>query len=129
MKEGDIAGLSLLQKDFGYVGVKVENGVKKITLTAAEKGTAKEIESVSLNQDKIYFKAECNFKDRADAGRFFYSLDGKKWISIGNAIKLPYTIPHFMGYRFGLFNYATKNTGGFVDFDYFNIDDKISKAN
>jgi beta-xylosidase len=129
MKEGDISGLSLLQKDFGYVGVKVENGVKKITMTAAEKGTAKEIESVSLNQDKIYFKAECNFKDRADAGRFFYSLDGKKWISIGNAIKLPYTIPHFMGYRFGLFNYATKNTGGFVDFDYFNIDDKISKAN
>ncbi|WP_417942310.1 glycoside hydrolase 43 family protein [Flavobacterium sp. RS13.1] len=129
MKEGDIAGLSLLQKDFGYVAVKAENGVKKITITVAEKGTAKEIESVSLNQDKIYFKAECNFKDRADTGRFFYSLDGKKWISIGNAIKLPYTIPHFMGYRFGLFNYATKNTGGFVDFDYFNIDDKISKAN
>jgi hypothetical protein len=30
-----------------------------------------------------------------------------------------------MGYRFTLFNYATKNTGGFVDFDYFHISDKI----
>jgi hypothetical protein len=34
---------------------------------------------------------------------------------------------HFMGYRFGLFNYATKNTGGFADFDYFHISDKISE--
>lgn len=125
MKDGDFAGLSLLQKDFGLVAVKAENGSKKIVMI----DVSKEIESVHLNQDKVYFKAECNFKDKADTGRFFYSLDGKKWISIGNAIKLPYTIPHFMGYRFGLFNYATKNTGGFVDFDYFHISDKITKTN
>ena len=50
-------------------------------------------------------------------------------IGFGNTIKLPYTLPHFMGYRFGLFNYATKNTGGYADFDYFHIDDKISKTN
>jgi beta-xylosidase len=129
MKDGDIAGLCLLQKEFGLVAVKVENGSKKIVMTSAVKGIPKEIESVPLNQDKVYFKAECNFKDKADTGRFYYSLDGKKWISIGNAIKLPYTLPHFMGYRFGLFNYATKNTGGIVDFDYFHIDNKISKAN
>ena len=28
-------------------------------------------------------------------------------------------MPHFMGYRFGLFNYATKTPGGYVDFDWF----------
>nr|WP_242954184.1 dockerin type I domain-containing protein [Clostridium puniceum] len=27
----------------------------------------------------------------------------------------------FIGYRFALFNYATKAAGGFVDFDYFRI--------
>ncbi|MBF4470556.1 glycoside hydrolase 43 family protein [Flavobacterium sp. HJJ] len=125
MKDGDFAGLSLLQKDFGLVAVKAENGSKKIVMI----DISKEIESVPLNQDKVYFKAECNFKDKADIGKFYYSLDGKKWISIGNAIKLPYTLPHFMGYRFGLFNYATKDTGGFADFDYFHISDKISKTN
>jgi hypothetical protein len=31
-----------------------------------------------------------------------------------------------MGYRFGLFNYATKTVGGFADFDFFRIEDKIS---
>jgi hypothetical protein len=30
-------------------------------------------------------------------------------------------IPHFMGYRFGLFNYATKHPGGYADFDWFRI--------
>ena len=129
MKDGDIAGLSLLQKEFGLVAVKIENGSKKIIMTSAVKGIPKEVESVPLNQDKVYFKAECDFKNNADTGRFYYSLDGKKWMSIGEAIKLPYTLPHFIGYRFGLFNYATKNTGGFADFDYFHIDNKISKTN
>jgi hypothetical protein len=32
-----------------------------------------------------------------------------------------YTLTHFMGYRFALFNYATKSTGGSVDFDYFRV--------
>jgi beta-xylosidase len=121
MKEGDFAGLSLLQKEYGLIAVKIENGSKKIVMMDAVKGVPKEVASVALNQDKVYFKAECDFKNKADKGKFFYSLDGKNWIGIGNTIKLPYTLPHFMGYRFGLFNYATKNTGGYVDFDWFRI--------
>jgi hypothetical protein len=34
---------------------------------------------------------------------------------------MKYDIPHFMGYRFGLFNYATKEIGGYADFDWFRI--------
>ncbi|MFW6288086.1 MAG: glycoside hydrolase, partial [bacterium] len=60
---------------------------------------------------------------------FYYSLDGEKWEKIGEAINMVYTIPHFMGYRFALFNYATKTTGGCVDFDYFKIDDTIMGSN
>jgi hypothetical protein len=30
-----------------------------------------------------------------------------------------------MGYRFGLFNYATKKTGGYADFDFFHIEDRL----
>lgn len=127
MKEGDFAGISLLQKEYGLLAVKVENGAKKLVMIDAVKGNPREVESILLTQDKVYFKAACDFKDKADTGRFFYSLDGQKWISIGNAIKLPYTIPHFMGYRFGLFNYATKNKGGYVDFDYFNIEGQTQK--
>src|SRR5690606_109486 len=127
MKEGDFAGLSLLQKEFGLVGVKVDNGTKKIVMVSAAGDVIKEVESVPLNQNKIYLKAECNFRDRIDKANFFYSLDGKSWKRIGDTINMPYTLPHFMGYRFGLFNYATKQVGGYVDFDYFHITDKITE--
>ncbi|WP_081810511.1 glycoside hydrolase family 43 protein [Flavobacterium daejeonense] len=121
MKEGDFAGLSLLQKQYGFIAVKIEKGSKKIVMIDAAQDIQKEIESVPLNQDKVYFKAACDFKNRADKGRFYYSLDGNNWTPIGNRINLPYTLPHFMGYRFGLFNYATKNPGGYADFDWFRI--------
>ncbi len=129
MKEGDFAGLSLLQKNFGLVGVSIENGEKSIIMYDASSGKPVEVQKVSLKQNTIFLKAECDFKNRADTGYFFYSLDGKVWQPIGRSIKMPYTIPHFMGYRFGLFNYATKNIGGYADFDFFRVENQISKQN
>jgi beta-xylosidase len=122
MKDGDIAGLGLLQKIYGFVGLKIENGTKSIIMVSAKGGKGVEIEKVPVSQNTIYFKAECNFKDQADIAHFFYSLDGKSWKKIGEPLKMPYTLPHFMGYRFSLFNYATKEVGGFADFDYFRIE-------
>jgi beta-xylosidase len=127
MKEGDFAGLALLQRRYGLVGVKYENGVKSIVMVSAETEKPMEMERVPLLQNIIYFKAECNFKDKVDTASFFYSLNGKIWKAIGSSLKMSYTIPHFMGYRFGLFNYATKEEGGIADFDFFHIEDKISK--
>ncbi len=126
MKEGDFAGLGLLQKNYGLVGVKIGKGSKSIVMVSANTGKPVEIEQIPLTQNTVYFKAECNFKNRADIAHFFYSLDGKVWTKIGEPLKMPYTIPHFMGYRFGLFNYATQNVGGFADFDYFKMENKIS---
>ncbi|MDP1815522.1 MAG: glycoside hydrolase 43 family protein [Leadbetterella sp.] len=127
MKDGDIAGLGLLQKNYGFVGLKNENGTKSIIMVSTKGGKAVEIDKVPVSQNTLYFKAECNFKDRTDVANFFYSLDGKSWTKIGEPLKMPYTLPHFMGYRYSLFNYATKEIGGFADFDYFRIEDKISK--
>ena len=33
----------------------------------------------------------------------------------------------FTGNKFCLFNYATKETGGYVDFDYFRVSNKIEE--
>ncbi len=129
MKEGDFAGLVLLQSKFGQVGVKFENGVKSIVMVNAGSGLPVEIQKVPLNQNTVYLKVDCNFKDKTDRAYFYYSLDGKKWEAIGDKLKMEYSLVHFMGYRFGLFNYATKNTGGFADFDYFRISEQISDIN
>ncbi|WP_346860609.1 glycoside hydrolase 43 family protein [uncultured Draconibacterium sp.] len=125
MKEGDFAGLALLQRKYGLVGVKVENGVKKIVMVSAQNDSPEEIESLSVEQETIFLKATCDFHNRKDLANFYYSINGKEWTKIGSQLKMQYTLPHFMGYRFGLYNYATKTAGGYVDFDYFRISDKI----
>lgn len=121
LKEGDFAGLALLQRKFGQVGVKINNGIKSIVMVNGEGNIPEEAGRVQLNQDVVYLKTTGDFRDRADIGYFFYSLDGKSWKQIGKQIKMEYSMPHFMGYRFGLFNYATKEPGGYADFDWFRI--------
>jgi beta-xylosidase len=121
MKEGDVAGLTLLQRKFGIVGVKYQNGGKSIIMINAQSGKPVEAESVPLSQKVVYLKAECDFRDKTDIAHFFYSLDSKNWKPIGTSLKMEYSMPHFMGYRFGLFNYATKMPGGYVDFDWFRL--------
>jgi beta-xylosidase len=127
MKDGDFAGLCLLQKNYAVVGVRVEGNNKSIVMVNATGGTPVEAQVIPLNQKTIYLKAECDFTNKKDVADFFYSLDGKTWKLIGTQLRMAYTIPHFMGYRFGLFNYATKNVGGFADFDFFHIEDKVTR--
>lgn len=125
MKEGDFAGLVLLQSKFGQVGVKMENGIKSIVMVNAGSGKPVEIQKIPLKQNTVYLKAACNFKDKTDRAYFYYSLDNKIWVAIGNELKMEYSMPHFMGYRFGLFNYATKEPGGYADFDWFRIREEM----
>lgn len=129
LKDGDFAGLALLQRQYGLVGVKSESGTNFVVMVSAQSSAPTEVERVPLNQKTVFLRADCDFKNRTDKARFFYSLDGQSWTAIGNELKMSYTIPHFMGYRLGLFNYATKSPGGYAEFDYFRVSDKIPKAN
>jgi beta-xylosidase len=121
MKEGDFAGLALLQRKFGLVGVRFTNGTKSIVMVNAQSVKPVDAQSVPLTQKTVFLKAECDFREKADRANFFYSLDGNTWIPIGSQLKMEYSMPHFMGYRFGLFNYSTKNPGGYADFDWFRV--------
>jgi beta-xylosidase len=124
MKDGDFAGLCLLQKNYGLIGVKIDGENKSIIMINASTGIPVEVQSIPLAQKMVYFKAECDFTNKKDIAHFFYSTDGKNWKTIGDPLKMAYTLPHFMGYRFGLFNYASRNTGGSADFDFFHITSK-----
>jgi xylan 1,4-beta-xylosidase len=115
MQNGDFAGLSAFQDEYGFVGVKMSGGSKSIVMY--NDGT--EVASVPLNQNTIYLRANCNFQNGADDATFHYSLDGNSWTSIGNTVQMSFQLTHFCGYRFALFNYATQSAGGYVDFDYF----------
>lgn len=121
MRDGDVAGLALLQKNYGYVAIKQQEGKRVLVMVNAQGDSPKESNGVAIDHDIIYLKAYGDFRNLKDQGRFFYSLDGKSWTSIGQPLQMKYTLPHFMGYRFGLFSFATQQPGGHADFDYFKV--------
>ncbi|MGO4346945.1 glycoside hydrolase 43 family protein [Paenibacillus sp. MCAF9] len=126
MKPGDRAGLVSLQYAFGSVGIQVDdNGDFYVAMCVngrVDDGQGEiTVERVKYEGDQIYLQIECQFDngDREDIAWFRYSTDGVNWVVIGEPFHMQYRLEHFMGYRFGLYNYATKQAGGFVDFDYF----------
>ncbi len=133
MKNGDICGLGALQYYYGYVGVIMENDRKYIVMYNTfygdnYKGITFEEERIELNQNEIYLKLDFNFVDNdqtIDKAYFYYSLDGKEYMKIGSCLKMQYNLENFVGYRFALFSYATKEIGGYVDFDYFRVLNEI----
>jgi beta-xylosidase-like protein len=50
---------------------------------------------------------------------FEYSFDDKTFRRLGNELSMRFNLSVFTGNKFCLFNYATRSTGGFVDFDWF----------
>lgn len=125
MKNGDYAGLCALQDLYGFVAVKMDNGSKSIVMVNNGSASASEVESVPLSQESVWLRIDMDFTNQTDKATFYYSLDGDSWIAIGNTLSMKYELTHFMGYRYGLFNYGTKTTGGYVDFDFFKIGKNI----
>lgn len=130
MKDGDYAGLLALQNTYGFVGVKMSGTNKSIVMGTAKgfDATATESGNVSLTQNTVYFRIDFDFTNKTDKAYFYYSLNGTTWTAIGSALQMNYDLTHFMGYRFGLFTYATKSSGGYADFDYFRVGTNITDA-
>ena len=121
MKEGDYTGLAALQRHYGFVGVKMQDGVKSVIMVNTVDDVPNEVEHTELKGNIVHVKIECDFRDRRDVARFYWSADDDNWTAIGTPLQMRYTLPHFMGYRFALFYFATQNPGGFGEFDYYQI--------
>jgi beta-xylosidase len=104
------------------VGVRINaHGKREVVMVNTTSGKPVDEEIIPVDASVVYFKIDCDFRDRVDTATFQFSLDGKQWKTIGTKLKMVYTLPHFMGYRFALFNYATQEVGGYADFDFFRI--------
>ena len=144
MKDGYCAGLAAFNGDSGVLTIKKEGKKlvlqmteQKVSLTDREKAVTKVEEKVvetvdlstafksqaSKNKSQIiYLRLDGDFQPRhGDAANFYYSLDGQQWTKIGTEnyrMQFDYR-RFFMGSKFGIFNYATKKVGGYVDVDEF----------
>ena len=131
MKDGDCAGLAAFNSDSGVLTIKkkgkklfLEMSEQKVSLSDREKKVEKVeekvVESIELKQNKIWLRIDANFIPRTDIANFFYSLDGKEWKQMGGDYRMFFDWRRFfMGQKFGIFNYATKKVGGYVDIDEF----------
>jgi len=92
-----LAGLCLLQKNYGLVGVRFSSGKRIIVMINAGTGKPEEVQTAPLTQNKVYFRAACDSPIKKILLNFFYSLDGKAWNPVGTPLKMSYTLPHFYG--------------------------------
>lgn len=131
MKDGDTAGLAAFAEKYGYVAVKIEDGKKYIvTVRYNDNDDVEqefETERVEITENEVYLRVDCDYKNATDKAYFYYSLDGENWTKIGNTLKMNYYGLHFMGYRYAIFNFPTKQSGGYVDVDYFRVENKLLK--
>ncbi len=121
LKDGDFAGISAFQSNYGFVGVTREDGqLYAVMLGVGEErgGYGKEYGRVPLTGTMAELKVHCNFDDNIDIAEFFIRKDGE-WVRLGADLHMLYTLDHFMGYRFVLSCFSTKTAGGHADFDYF----------
>jgi beta-xylosidase len=116
MKDGDIAGLAVFQNPYAFIGVKQTNGQKYVIMV----NNGKTIDSTLINTSTIYLKAQANYG--TSRASFAYGLNDQSFGKLGNNLSMKFDLSIFTGNKFCLFNYATIETGGFVDFDWFRID-------
>ncbi|MGN0833067.1 MAG: glycoside hydrolase 43 family protein [Kiritimatiellia bacterium] len=144
LRVGDKAGLALFQQHWGAISLqRTERGYdivlelpplkpgERSLLRPRRDAPTREVVRRGIGASSVVrLKAVCDFTPLAerdfrripaaqDTGRFYYSLDGRRWEALGEAMVMPYTIPHFTGYRFALFAWATKEAGGTAVFDDF----------
>lgn len=130
MKDGDCAGLCLLQGCYGYIGVTKElnryylvvvtrsideNSIAEV-LPDYMPGTLKE--RMLLEGTVVKLRIKADFDDMVDTAQFFYEKDGE-YVQVGGKHNLYYKVDHFTGCRVGLFNFATREIGGHAEFNRF----------
>ena len=143
MKDGDRAGFAAFNSDSGVLTIKrigkkyyLEMSEQKVELSDRNKEVTnvdeKMIKGIALSQlypkaKKIWLRIDADFRPvkgrngGADCANFYYSMDGEQWERIGTEnYRLNFDWRRFfMGSKFGIFNYATKKSGGYVDVDEF----------
>jgi beta-xylosidase len=115
MRDGDVAGLAVFQDPYAYIGVEQIKGLKYVVMV----NDGKVIDSAAIHQSKIYLRSVASNSTRNAS--FAYSFDNKNYVKLGNKLHMRFSLKIFTGNKFCLFNYPTKETGGYVDFDWFRV--------
>ncbi|WP_080682813.1 glycoside hydrolase 43 family protein [Sorangium cellulosum] len=131
MQNGDVAGLAALRDVSAWIGVKKANGATRVVMTSGVNmntswtttGKGNEVAGADVSGGKIWLRVEANVRSDGGGGqaRFSYSTDGARFTSLGDTLNMNKNWQFFLGYRFGIFNYATQSLGGSVNVASFEV--------
>jgi len=116
IKEGDVAGLAIFQDPYAYISVTKRDGQKYVEM----RNNGVVITSEKLYVDQIYLRATAS--NKSALANFSFSTDNQHFQPLGNNLEMKFNLKVFTGNKVGLFNYATKESGGYVDFDWCRIE-------
>lgn len=133
INEGDYAGLCALEGEYAFIAVTKRSG--KFYLTTADHKIKNGVpanpwkqphflEEIELSAPKIRLALKFNLSHNKENVQLMYFDESKgEFVRLGAlSIRLRYTLDQFVGVRFALFNYSTKNSGGSAEFSDFKYD-------
>jgi beta-xylosidase len=123
LQPGDRAGLCLLEQNFGYLAVYKEGDGQRIVRVVNKNG-----DLISPSEDitdtvasvlgtTLWLAVHCDFN--TNKAQFSYSADGRNYTRLGGDFPMHFTLATFQGERFGIFDYNSAGSNGWLDVDYF----------
>lgn len=136
LQNGDLAGICALEGSFGLIAItkrkdryylvmrkRADNG--EVWGYEDQEATDELCEEICYDGDTVTFRLEASFEEN-DEALFYYKKDSE-WKMLGCRHNLIFRLDHFTGCRFGLFSYATKESGGSAEFSNFRYECSYEK--
>lgn len=122
LKQGDVAGLALLNVPYYWIGVIRTNQGLAIRVYDLVKNQSVD-EPILTN--RVYLRANGNYDK--DIARLSFSTDGVNFKEVGDDLRLGYQMKTFQGVRYALFAFNTEGKeGGYADFDSFKVEEPLA---
>ncbi|KAH7356283.1 glycosyl hydrolase family 43 protein [Pyrenochaeta sp. MPI-SDFR-AT-0127] len=137
MADGDRAGAVLFRDVAAYIGIHKEGSTSKLVIvnglnlksdwtTNSTGRVATTGPAITTSTADLWLRIEADITPAfgttiARTGTFWYSTNGQSFTQLGSAFPMTNTWQFFTGYRFGVFNFATKALGGEIKVKSFEL--------
>lgn len=122
LKQGDVAGLALLNVPYYWIGViRINQGLAIRFYDLVKNQSVDE----PILTNRVYLRANGNYDK--DIARLSFSTDGVNFKEVGDDLRLGYQMKTFQGVRYALFAFNTEGKeGGYADFDSFKVEEPLA---
>ncbi|KAK7453368.1 hypothetical protein VKT23_011632 [Stygiomarasmius scandens] len=130
MADGDQTGIAMFRDVSAWIGVRQTGDTKEIVMVNGlamdadwqTTSTGEDIDTAPLDGTQVWLRATADIAPGgSNAATFSFSTDGETFTDLGNTLTMNTDWTYFMGYRFGIFNFATGALGGSVTVNSFEI--------